>query len=332
MKKGLLLINLGTPDEPTKRGVRQYLSAFLIDKRVISLPALLRYMLLYTVILPFRVKPCAHAYQNIWTPEGSPLLVNSLKLQKKVQAAVGRDYIVSLGMRYGSPSIENALHSLQHCSHITILPLYPQYSSAATGSSIEAVLTQVGKQAIHPSLSLISDFHNHRSYIAAQVELIRPYLSDHEFVLFSYHGLPTHHLKPSGCDRPCENACSPTSESNFHCYRAQCFQTSRLLVNALKLESSQYQTAFQSRLGKTPWIKPYTDETLKQLAQQGIKRIAIACPSFVADCLETLEEIGIRAAEQWKQLGGDQLTLIPCLNDTEVWVKSIMEIVQDTAQ
>lgn len=327
MKHGLLLINLGTPDAPDKAAVRRYLRQFLSDKRVVDLPFLPRYLLLYGILLPLRPKQSAKAYQTIWTSEGSPLLLNSFKLVNKLQEAFGDNLQVALGMRYGKPSLAEALDKLADCQQLTILPLYPQYSSAATGSSIASVLELLAKKTVQPSLTIIRDFYNHQGFIEPQAALIRPQLSDNKaFVLFSFHGLPERHLLSSGCPAVCEGSCPSMKKSHPACYRAQCFETSRLLARTLGLDDNQYSIAFQSRLGRTPWIKPYTDIVLPELAAKGIKRLIVACPSFVADCLETLEEIGHRAQAQWLQLGGESLTLIPCLNDNDAWVKGIIDI------
>ena len=325
MKHGLLLINLGTPNNPSIKAVRHYLREFLADKRVITLAAPLRYLLLYSIILPFRSRQSAHAYQAIWTSEGSPLLSHSRKLVDALQERLGAHCNVVLGMRYGKPSIEEALLQLQECETITILPLYPQYSSAATGSSIEKALKRLAIQAILPSIRVIRDFHSHPGLINAQSVLIKPYVANHDYVLFSYHGLPENHLRTGGCKQICHANC-PLSSSTKGCYRAQCLQTTSLIASMLGLTLQQHGTAFQSRLGKTPWIKPYTDEILTHLNSQGIKRIAVVCPSFVADCLETLEEIGMRLKDQWLKMGGEQLTLIPCLNASEQWLDAIIEI------
>ena len=327
IKNGLLLINLGTPGSPDVAAVRRYLRQFLADKRVITLPAPLRYLLLYGIILPFRPRKSAHAYQAIWTPNGSPLLTNSFKLRDKLQARLGADCKIALGMRYGRPSIENALSELQECDNITILPLYPQYSSAASGSSIELVLQIMARQDTFPSINLIRDFHQHPGFIQAQAELIKPYLSNHDYLLFSYHGVPENHLLQGDCKTRCIDSCAASSPNNSSCYRAQCLRTSSLLAKSLGLTAQQHGTSFQSRLGRTPWIKPYTDKVLQDLAARGIKRLAIACPSFVADCLETLEEIGMRAKEQWLALGGEQLTLVPSLNDSDAWVDAVLDII-----
>lgn len=329
MKKGLLLINIGTPSSPDVPAVRRYLREFLSDKRVIDLPSLLRYILLYCVILPFRPKQSAHAYQAIWTANGSPLICYSEQLCNQLRLRLGKDYQVVLGMRYGKPSIQNALKQMQGCEHITVLPLYPQYSSAATGSSIEKALQALAPTTIFPSISIIRDFYNHPAFIHAQAELIKKHGLDHDHILFSYHGLPERHLLKAGCKTICADAC-PASSAAQGCYRAQCFETTRLLAERLQL--TNYSTAFQSRLGKTPWIKPYTDEVLTKLVNSGVKRLAIACPSFVTDCLETLEEIGLRAKQQWLALGGEQFTLIPCLNDNELWIDAIQNITAGSIQ
>lgn len=326
MKKGLLLINLGTPTTPDVAGVRRYLREFLSDSRVIDLPAPLKYLLLYVFILPFRPKISSKAYQSIWTENGSPLMVNSLRLVDKLSARIGESYQVALGMRYGEPSIDEALQTLSNCQEITVLPLYPQYSSAATGSSIEKLLTLIAPKPSHPSLKIIRDFYQHPGFIEAQADLIRPFLSEHDYLLFSYHGIPERHLHRTGCQPVCLDKCPPINSSNQACYKAQCQQTTTAIAKALNLSCENYGLSFQSRLGKTPWIKPYTDFALPLLAQQGVKRLAIACPSFVADCLETLEEIGLRAQKQWLDLGGEKLTLIPCVNHTDKWVEGLLDI------
>lgn len=323
MKHGLLLINLGTPDQADVRSVRRYLRQFLADKRVITLPALIRYILLYGFILPFRPRRTAQAYQSIWTSHGSPLLYNSEAFTLKLQAKLGNDYKVALGMRYGSPSLAEAIENLRYCEHITILPLFPQYSSAATGSAIAKAIETLAQNTIIPSFQVIRDFHQTAGYIKAQANLIKPYVTTHDFILFSFHGVPANHLLIDDCKLKCNEKCSSHSALNHGCYRAQCLRTTNLLAKTLSLKASQYRASFQSRLGKTPWITPYTDRIMEQLATQGVKRLAIACPSFVADCLETLEEIGLRAKEQWHELGGEKFTLIPSLNDDPLWVDAV---------
>ncbi|MBA2651492.1 MAG: ferrochelatase [Tatlockia sp.] len=328
MKKGLLLINLGTPDSPETSHVRRFLKEFLSDKRVIDLAAWLRYPLVYGTILPFRPKQTAKAYQAIWTKEGSPLLLNSLSLKNKVQAHLGLGWQVGLGMRYGKPSLKDSLHQFAACSHLTILPLFPQYSSAATGSALEKVLRLIASQNVLPSIKVIRDFYEDQGFISAQAALIQPQLANHDYLLLSYHGLPEGHLKKAGCPSICTSECGLINETTQACYRTQCFATTRALANKLALSEGRYGMSFQSRLGKIPWIKPYTDEFLPELIKKGVKRLAIVCPSFTADCLETLEEIGLRAKEQWLQLGGQQLTLIPCVNDSDLWVEGLVKLIE----
>ncbi|MBI2785903.1 MAG: ferrochelatase [Legionella longbeachae] len=326
MKHGLLLINLGTPSSPKISAVRSYLREFLIDKRVINLPTLLRYLLVYTVILPFRSKRSALAYQSIWTEKGSPLLCYSQKLVHELQKEVGPENKIALGMRYGQPSIESALQKLKQCESITVLPLYPQYSSAASGSAIEETMRIIRSWELIPSIKIISDFFQHPAYIKAQAQIIRASLSNEHYILFSYHGIPERQLTNSGCKSICPGPCPTLKTEMRGCYRAQCYQSSRLLAKELGLANHSYSTAFQSRLGKTPWIKPYTDSVLIELIAKGIKKLIIVCPSFVSDCLETLEEMGIRAKQQWIALGGEELIVIPCMNTNPLWIKAIVEI------
>ncbi|MFY7697259.1 MAG: ferrochelatase [Legionella sp.] len=327
MKKGLLLINLGTPDSTKQVDVKRYLRQFLVDKRVIDIPAVVRYFLVYALIVPFRAKNSAHAYQSVWTSRGSPLMVHSQDLVVSVQRILGESYQVALGMRYGNPSIEQAINELKLCKEITILPLYPQYSSAATGSSIAEVMRILSTKEIVPSVKIIRDFYNHPAYLTALTDVIQRHLDKDAYLLFSYHGVPERHMIKGGCKTVCSEHCPPVDLGNQGCYRAQCFETSRLLAHRLGLSTEQYSIAFQSRLGKTPWIKPYTDQILPTLMNKGIKKIAVVCPSFTADCLETLEEIGMRLKEQWLDLGGQRFTQIPCLNVEQYWIEAIAQMV-----
>ncbi len=337
MKTGILLLNLGTPDDTSVTAVRRYLREFLSDPRVIDIPKVARWILLNCIILPFRPKQSAKAYRQIWQAQGSPLLIYSQQLATAVRQALGDGYEVELGMRYGQPAIDGAVQRLlaQHCDQIMVLPLFPQYSSAATGSAIEKALEHIQQHWNIPSIRVRSDFYGDPLFIDAYAKVIAEHLpNDNEFVLFSYHGLPERHIDKSGCDRlqTCDRqgTCPAIGDNNRYCYRGQCYATSRQLAQALHLNDAQYDVAFQSRLGRTPWIKPYTDLLLPQLAEQGIKNLTVVCPSFVADCLETLEEVGMRAREQWLELGGQQFTLIPCLNAHPAWVKAVVNFVKDT--
>jgi protoporphyrin/coproporphyrin ferrochelatase len=325
MKKGILLMNIGSPSAPSVPAVRRYLSEFLSDKRVIDLPAPVRFLLLYGVILPFRTRNSARAYQAIWTQDKSPLITNSEAFCQALQARLGTEYVVALGMRYGHPNIQQAVDVLAHCEHITLFPLFPQYSSAATGSSIERALALISAKQILPEMTVIRDFYRHPLFLTAQAAQIAPFIKDHDHILFSYHGLPERQIIKGGCEGICETTCSMQG-ARRGCYRAQCLMTTQLLADTLNL--THFSSSFQSRLGRTPWIKPYTDEVLNQLANKGVKRLAITCPSFVSDCLETLEEIGYRAKEQWMALGGEHLTLIPCMNSSTLWVDAVYEMVK----
>ncbi len=329
--KGVLLINLGTPDSPTTRDVRRYLREFLSDPRVIDIPAPARWLLLNAVILPFRPKRSAAQYASVWTREGSPLLVASRALRDRLAKELGDDYAVELGMRYGSPSIANALERLSQAGvqRAQVFPLFPQYSEAATGSALAKVREENAAHGFVAKLDTVEDFYDEPGFIASWAAVARPELDafspDH--VLLSYHGLPERQVQRtdesgSHC-LATESCCSKIVAANRRCYRAHCFATTRGIVGALGLVEGEYTTSFQSRLGRTPWIRPYTDHVLPVLAQNGVRRLAVLCPAFTADCLETIEEIGIRARDQWKEVGGDAIHLVPSLNDHPRWVETL---------
>jgi ferrochelatase len=302
---------------------------------VIDLPAWLRFMLVNFFIIPFRTRTSTHAYQSIWTDQGSPLLMHTRALAQALEARLNQHSVIEIGMRYGEPSIAKALQNFKekNCQELIIFPLYPQYASASTGSALEEVMRCLQQENIIPSVRWIRDYFNHPAYIAALATRISQTLQQHphlvEYVLFSYHGIPERQLPKKDCHPGCDRALScPTEYINPQsCYRAQCYETTRLAAELMELPTDQYSTSFQSRLGKTPWIKPYTDEILTDLAARGIKNISIVCPSFTADCLETLEEIGIRARQDWIAKGGNSLLLIPCLNTDPAWVDAIVDIV-----
>jgi len=300
MKKGILLLNLGTPNDCRLSSIRAYLREFLLDPRVIDLPAPLRYLLVYGIILPFRSPKTRHAYQQIWQAQGSPLRYYSQSLADGVARALGERYRVVLAMRYGQPSAMDALKTLADCDHLTVFPLFPQYSSAATGSAIEKVLSLIAKQVRIPSLNVVHQFYDWPPYILSLAEVIRPFMENPSaFLLCSYHGLPQRQAAD---------------------YPAQCEQTTRLLVEELGLSQNRYAMSFQSRLGRIPWVQPYTEDMLVTLYDKGVKQLVVACPGFAVDCLETLEEIGMRAKEQWLALGGESFEMIPCLNDDSRWI------------
>ena len=332
---GVLLINLGTPDAPRTPEVRRYLREFLMDPWVIDIPAPLRWLLLEAVILPRRPAKSAEAYAQIWTERGSPLMFHTLDLADRVQEALGAGYVVRPAMRYGKPSIEKGLAELRDAGvgRIRVLPLYPQYSLAATRSSIEETVRAARRLGLKVPLQILPDFFGEKGFIRAFADVARPVLDgfqpDH--VLFSFHGLPERQVRktdPTG--KHCFAAgscCDRVGDANRQCYRAQSFHTAREIARELGLEQPRWQVGFQSRLGRTPWIKPYTDLLYEPLARQGVKKLAVLCPAFVADCLETLEEIQIRGRDQFRAAGGEDLKLVPSLNSSPSWVDAVRGMV-----
>jgi len=334
-KVGVLLVNVGTPDTPETPQVRRYLNEFLSDPRVLSSWA--RFLLLQLIILPFRSPKSSHAYKSIWFPEGSPLMVHSKNLAKNVSQILGHSFLVEVCMRYQNPSIESAIHKLiqQGVHKIIVFPLFPQYSSAATGTVFEKVGKIVNSMWNVPQLIYMPPFYNHAGFIESFSIIAKEVMNEFnpDFTLFSYHGLPERHIIKSDMTegRHClakENCCDKICNDNFYCYRAQCYETTRSIANKLNLNKETYVTSFQSRLGRTPWIKPYTDLVLPEIAQKGFKKIAVLCPAFVADCLETLEEIQIRAKEQWISLGGEDLKLVPSLNSHPYWSEVVANMIK----
>ena len=335
-KTGVLLINLGSPDGPDTTSVRRYLREFLCDARVIDIPPVPRYLLVWGYISIFRSPKSAHAYQKIWTKQGSPLVQAGYDLAKRVQEILGEAYHVRIAMRYQNPSIKNEVKALldSGVDKVHVLPLYPQYASASTASSVEELMRVVAAENTFPELKLIGDFYDHPGFIASFAEVARKHLANFnaDHVLYSYHGLPERQMRAT--DRT-GNHCLKTQECCFKitsvnrfCYRAQCFATTFALQKAMGRTMEDSSLSFQSRLGRATWIQPYTDQELPILVKRGVKRLAVMCPAFVADCLETLEEIQIRAAEDWKALGGEALTLIPSLNTEESWCRTVAEMVR----
>lgn len=333
-RTGLLLVNLGTPASPRPADVRTYLREFLSDPRVIDLPAWRRRLILELFILPFRPRRSGEAYAKIWDERGSPLLLNGLALAEKVQARVGPPVAVELAMRYGEPSIPRVLDRMVAAgvSRVVVFPLYPQYSSAATGSTVEKVCAEASRRWNTPFLSFVPPFYDEPAFIEPLVALTRAHLhvAEVERVFFSFHGLPERQMRKSDPTRAwclvAADCCARPSAAQVHCYRAQCFATARLLADRLGVPESKRVVAFQSRLGRDPWIRPYTDQALIAEARAGRKRAAILSPAFVADCLETLEELGLRAVASWKAHGGETLTLIPCLNATDAWADGVVTL------
>jgi ferrochelatase len=332
-KSGVLLLNLGTPESPSPKDVRAYLKEFLNDPFVIDLPTLPRKLLVNGIILNTRPKKSAEAYGKIWTREGSPLLIHTRDLVEKVRSRLnpdGRGPVVKMAMRYGKPSLDSALREFKEegVGSVVFLPLYPQYSYAASESSI--VEFERFRDRILPGaqVRVIEDFFSAPGFIDALAATLAPVLKDQnpDALLLSYHGVPERQLlkirkRPDPCCSP--GCCDQWSKKNEKCYRAQSFETSRLLGKALDWPSSKMITAFQSRLGRTKWIEPYTDILLEELPEKGVKNLVVASPSFTADCLETLEEIQIRYRELFLDAGGERFTYVPCLNSRDDFADAI---------
>lgn len=305
-RTGVLLVNLGTPDAPTLSAIRRYLRQFLSDPRVVELPRALWLPILYLFVLPFRPKRLAHAYASVWTEAGSPLLSISLRqtaaLKARLQAACGQDVPVALAMTYGQPGIAEALAELeaQSVRRIIVLPLYPQYSGSTTAAAFDAVFAAVRERRWVPELRTINAYHDHPSYIAALANSVRRHWAEQgraEHLLMSFHGVPQGYVEQG---------------DPYYCH---CQKTARLLAESLGLTKADYTVTFQSRFGKAPWVQPYTDEAVVRLAQRGIKQLDAICPGFAADCLETLEEVSLRYAEDFQAAGGERMRYIPALND-----------------
>jgi ferrochelatase len=335
--RGALLINLGTPDAPRPREVRRYLREFLLDPRVIDLSPLPRKLLVEGWILPTRPRTTAAAYTKVWSDAGSPLLVHGEALRAALETRLGRGWAVALGMRYGRPSLDGALRRLEErgVREVVALPLFPQYSSAATGSALAALFAAPAAARLH-RIAAAPPFYDDPGFVAAWRDVAAPALagSGADHVLFSYHGLPERQIRAADrSGRHCLaslDCCATPGRALLHCYRAQCFATTAAIAGALGLDTNRVSTSFQSRLGRTPWIRPYTDFVLPELAAAGVRRLAILCPSFAADCLETVEEIGIRARAQWAELGGEDLLRIECPNAHPTWVEAAARLILHT--
>ena len=334
-KKGLLLINLGSPDSTSVPDVRKYLREFLMDGRVLDAPWLIRWCVVNLAILPTRPAQSAEAYAQVWTQEGSPLVVTSRKLRSGLQHRVGDDFPVELAMRYQSPSIETAIENLrsQGITELLVFPLFPHYAMSSFETAVVRAQEVAAQVAPEMTLRIAKPYYSDPDYIAALVASAEPYLTEpHDHLLFSFHGLPERHLRksdPTGCHcLATPDCCTTPSEAHNTCYRAQCFATVRAFVNGAGIPADKYSVAFQSRLGRDPWLKPYTDFELTRLAESGVKRMLVICPAFVSDCLETLEEIAIRGRETFLEAGGDQLTLIPCMNEHPRWLEALEKIVR----
>jgi len=336
-KTGVLIINLGTPDSPSVADVYKYLREFLMDRRVIDIPFWRRFLLINLIIAPFRAPESAKGYRELWTPQGSPLKVYGLQLEALLQQALGNGFDVKMAMRYQSPSIKSVLSHLKNkgFKQLIVIPLYPQYASSSSGSTMEEVMEQLKGWEVVPEIKIISQFFDHPLFIKAFIQIGKKYMAQQPFdhYLFSYHGLPEHQIMKSSCDNYCRlgDCCSVYHAKNQYCYRAQCFETTRRLVQELGIKKEEYTICFQSRLGKTPWIKPYTDEVIKQLAGRGIKKVLIFSPAFVADCLETIIEIGVEYKKLFLEQGGESWQLVESLNTHPAWVECLKQMVLEGA-
>ena len=333
--KGVLLVNLGSPESPTAKDVKPYLDEFLMDKYVIDVPFLLRALLVRGIILQTRPKKSAEAYARIWTDEGSPLIVLSKKMHQKVQKLV--DVPVALAMRYGSMTIQKGLQELKDkgVTEVMLLPLYPQHAMASTTTIV--VLAEELRQKHFPEMTFtnVPAFYNKPGFINALANSIKKHLEGfhYDHLLFSYHGIPKRHIRKtdvtkSHCaiDGSCCNTPSPAHE---FCYRHQCYETTRQVVKLLGIPEGKYSQTFQSRLAGDKWLTPYTDVEINKMPEQGIKKLAVVTPAFVSDCLETLEEIAMEANHQFKEHGGEEFKAIPCLNDDDEWCGVVANWIED---
>lgn len=323
---GLLLLNLGSPDSFSIPDVRRYLREFLMDERVIDAPYLVRSMIVKGFILPFRPKRSAHAYSKVWMKDGPPLKVITEEFRKEIETMV--DMPVSIAMRYGNPTPDAAIEELvsknKELKNLFVAPLYPHYAMSSYETAVKHVLTSIGDRF---NVRLLKPFYREESYINSLTESIRPLLtSSPHHVLFSYHGLPVRHLQKSDCTKnhcySSPDCCSIPSKAWDTCYKHQVTQTTKLVAGKLGLADDQYTISFQSRLGRDEWIKPFTVELLESFPTRGIKDLVVVCPAFVADCLETLEEIAIAGRETFLKAGGESFTVVPCLNTFKPWINT----------
>jgi protoporphyrin/coproporphyrin ferrochelatase len=322
-RTGILLMNLGTPDEPTAMAVRRYLREFLSDPRVVEIPRAIWWPILHGIILRTRPSKSAAKYAAVWMPEGSPLRVHTERHAELLHGYLGErarsPLAVQYAMRYGNPSVASALEKLRaaHCDRLLLLPLYPQYAASTTATGFDAVARELAKWRNQPALRTVKHFHDHPGYIGALAQSVRSFWTKNgrpEMLLMSFHGIPKYALEKG---------------DPYHC---ECHKTARLLAAALQLKDNQYVVAFQSRFGRAEWLKPYTGATIQRLAKDGKSRIHVICPGFVCDCLETLEEIGLEGKQTFLRAGGKEYHLIPCLNERDDWIRALTDIALESLQ
>ena len=324
--KDLLLVNLGTPTSPNPKDVKRYLTEFLTDPRVIDFPWLKRNLLVRGIIIPRRYKESARSYQEIWTEEGSPLLVYGRQVQTLLQKRLGTKVNVELAMRYQQPSIESALDRLQNSTDLTILPLFPQYASATTGSVYDKVMEVLTRRETLPRLRFINHFFDHPMMIKAYAKQAQNFdLDSYDAIVFSFHGLPVRQLKRacSTCN-PGKGCCEVLDEKNRECYAAQSYATAKGIAKALGITS--YEVCFQSRLGREEWLQPYASNLIERLAREGKKRLLFFSPAFICDCLETVYEIAYEYNRDFQKLGGERVDLVPSLNADPDWIEALADI------
>lgn len=335
---GVLLSNIGTPDEPTPDAVGRYLRQFLMDEYVLDMPFIKRWLLVNRVIVPRRKHYSAEHYQKIQTDEGSPLLVYTRKFAAGLAQELSDDYTVEIGMRYGNPSIPTALANLKDSGvdRIVAVPLYPQYTQSSFETAVAETKKQAKRLGLTNKLVFVEPFYMDPGFIQACAQLVSRHLQTNspDHILFSYHSVPVRHIKQLDRNDHCrinEACCAEVGPANQNCYRAQCHATSRAIASAAGLNADEFTTCFQSQFGKDEWIGPSFEDLLVELPKRGIKKLAVACPSFVADCLETVEEIGIRGREEFAEAGGEDLKLIPCVNSDPLWIKAAANLIRTTA-
>lgn len=331
MKKGVLLVNLGTPRSPQVKDVFSYLNEFLTDGRVIDIPWLPRQLLVRGVIVPARVRESSAGYKQLWTDEGSPLMKYGKAVESLLQERLGDEYLVKLAMRYQELPIEDALKTFQEarCQEITVLPLFPHYASATTGSVHQKIMEELKNLQVIPELHFINSYPTHPKMIEAFAAIGRTYSpEEYDHILFSFHGLPERHIRKADDTGRCltPGCCSSPDRPTF-CYKAQSVETAHAIAQALDIPEERFSICFQSRLGKDPWLQPFTSDVLKKLAEPRGQRILVFCPAFVCDCLETTIEIGVEYAEEFLEAGGKQLTLVEGLNTHPLWIDALEDLV-----
>lgn len=334
-KKGVFLINLGTPKSPSHADVFHYLNEFLTDPRVIDKPWLKRQFLVRGVIVPARYRKSSEQYRSLWTPKGSPLLMHGKQVEQKLQEALGDNFHVVLGMRYQYPSIIEGIKAFQEANvaELIILPLFPQYASATTGSVFQKVMESLRNQAVFPKLVFINHFYDHPGLIQAFCSRAQQYpIESFDHILFSFHGLPENQIIKINSNGHClkTGCCNKICAENHFCYKAQCHATARLISEQLKLNKDNYTICFQSRLGKEPWLQPYLSDVIRGCAAKGYQRLLVLSPSFVCDCLETTFEIAQEYNREFKRLGGHSLQLVDGLNNHPIWIETLKAIVLES--